>query len=180
MQTTFHIEGRANNVRYIRRNLPSPLFDLPRSFDEQTPFLSSVAAQSMDAAKVFADHGAYVEARDVDGNSAWHLYVSGDLFNTPDDVWGMKLLKDLKIDVNMRNRDRSSPLHVAAFFGKPAMVYGLIDAGAIVDLRDRNNWTPLHTAIKNSGTQQGCHDAAMELLIRGANPNKVTDRGKYI
>ena len=34
-----------------------------------------------------------------------------------------------------------------------------------MDLRDRNNWTPLHTAIKNSGTQQGCHDAAMELLI---------------
>ena len=80
----------------------------------------------MDAAKVLADHVAYVEARDVDGNSAWHLYVSRDLFNTPDDVWCMKLLKDLQIDVNMRNKDRSSPLHVAAFFGKPACVYGLI------------------------------------------------------
>ena len=89
------------------------MFDLPRSFDEQTPFLSSVAAQSMDAAKVLADHVAYVEARDVDGNSAWHLYVSRDLFNTPDDVWCMKLLKDLQIDVNMRNKDRSSPLRSA-------------------------------------------------------------------
>ena len=56
------------------------------------------------------------------------------MFNTPDNVWGMKLLKDLKIDVNMRNKDRSSPLHVAAFFGKPACVYGLIPRQSVGNL----------------------------------------------
>lgn len=53
-------------------------------------------------------------------------------------------------DVNqpILTENRESPLHIAAKHGHSGASAALIDAGANVDCRDRNGWTPLHLASR--------------------------------
>lgn len=53
-------------------------------------------------------------------------------------------------DVNqpILTENRESPLHIAAKHGHSGASAALINAGANVDCRDRNGWTPLHLASR--------------------------------
>lgn len=53
-------------------------------------------------------------------------------------------------DVNqpVLTENRESPLHIAAKHGHSGASAALISAGANVDCRDRNGWTPLHLASR--------------------------------
>ena len=67
------------------------------------------------------------------------------------------------------------PLHVAAFFGQPELVKGLLNRGAAVDARSTNAMenTPLHAAAAG-----GSVESAEVLLASGANVN-ATQRGGW-
>jgi uncharacterized protein len=70
--------------------------------------------------------------------------------------------------LEMRNGDGWTPLHLAAFFGTPALVNALLDRGASADARSGNAManTPLHAAVAGGKTEN------VEALVkRGANPN---------
>ena len=53
-------------------------------------------------------------------------------------------------DVNQPvfTQNQESPLHVAAKHGHAGVSAALINAGADVNCRDRNGWTPLHLASR--------------------------------
>ncbi|MDR2983374.1 MAG: ankyrin repeat domain-containing protein [Nocardiopsaceae bacterium] len=85
-------------------------------------------------------------------------------------------------DVRARNRRGAEPLH-AAVTGDPgsanwnparqrAVIEYLIEAGADLDAEAKGGVTPLHRAVRNR-----CSAAAEALLLAGADPNAVTDRG---
>jgi ankyrin repeat protein len=68
-------------------------------------------------------------------------------------------------DVTQTNAYLRTPLHKAAYYsGDPGVIAELIDRGAIVDARDKGDWTPLHLATRNG------HVGAMRVLLaRGAD-----------
>jgi uncharacterized protein len=70
-----------------------------------------------------------------------------------------------------------TPLIIAATMGRTGVVELLLDNGADPNLRDKNTWTPLHAAVRDSdyGSETATRAAAAAtvkvLLAHGANPN---------
>jgi ankyrin repeat protein len=78
-------------------------------------------------------------------------------------------------DLNVRGGDGFTPLHLAAFFGGPAAVKAILEAGADPDADADNTFGvhPLHSACA-----VGALESARALLAAGANPN-VHQKGGY-
>jgi hypothetical protein len=67
------------------------------------------------------------------------------------------------------------PLHTAASSGRPDIVKILLDAGALVDARSANGWTPLLPAAACFNQQRA--EVLRLLLDAGADAQVVTDKG---
>lgn len=71
----------------------------------------------------------------------------------------------------------SMAIHIAAFRGYPAVVQLLIEAGALVDVPDKNGKTPLMLAIKacvdSYWTQRRSPDSVKALLAAGASVQNI-------
>jgi ankyrin repeat protein len=77
---------------------------------------------------------------------------------------------------HIRDKDLSTPLHLAAWRGHPAVVSELIAAGADVHAHNANgHWgtTPLHAAAHGNQAE-----AAAALIQGGADVNALKSRGK--
>jgi ankyrin repeat protein len=76
--------------------------------------------------------------------------------------------------VNSYSHDGWSPLHLAAFFGRPEIAEILLANGADVDARSKNQMrnTPLHAAVAGKRT-----DIASVLLNHGAEVNATQHGG---
>lgn len=86
------------------------------------------------------------------------------------------LLDEYHVDVNIRNANNGTPLHVAASQANPDAAVILIEHGADVNARTKNNSTPLHFAVIKSG-KPGHTQAAKILIQNGADVNAKTDDG---
>ena len=76
-------------------------------------------------------------------------------------------------DVNAKNSDDWTPLHLAADKGHKEIAELLIDKGADVNAKDEDSWTPLHSAVQSLG-----HREVTELLIAaGADVNAKSENG---
>jgi uncharacterized protein len=87
-----------------------------------------------------------------------------------------RLLGRSKRRANGLSADGFAPLHLAAFFDKPAAAAVLLEQGAEVDVRSDNRalrgLTPLHSAAAGKST-----DVAVTLLDHGADPNATQPGG---
>jgi len=79
----------------------------------------------------------------------------------------VRLLLDVKADMERRRHDRSTPLIVAAVFGRADVVEMLIEAGARLKPRDEDG-TALDNAIKHRSAA-GDYDRCIELLNEAMN-----------
>lgn len=61
-----------------------------------------------------------------------------------------QLLVSRQADLNLREAQGKTPLHVAAYFGHVTLVKLLTGQGAEVDAQQRNLRTPLHLAVEQS------------------------------
>ena len=76
-------------------------------------------------------------------------------------------------DISFLQKNRSSPLHWAAFYGHDAVVAVLLSNGANINQANNHGSSPLHWAAIEG------HDSAVAVLLsNGANVNQVTDDGK--
>ncbi|WP_309386891.1 ankyrin repeat domain-containing protein [Cerasicoccus frondis] len=80
---------------------------------------------------------------------------------------------DAGADVNHRNDDGRTALHLAASQNKPLIVKLLVTHGADVNAQDAVGFTPLFDAA-----QTGAISAGKALLEAGANPNVTTSDGQ--
>ena len=75
------------------------------------------------------------------------------------------LLLDSGADIEAKNADGETPLHMAASFGEPSVVGALLDRGANIEATDHAGGTPLNHALSRE------LPVAELLLTRGANPH---------
>jgi len=95
--------------------------------------------------------------------------------------WGqmdvMRLLLDrFHVDVDIRNKDDGTPLHVAASQGRPEGARLLLAHGARVDARRKGGATPLHIAAMKHAKPEHYEVAAI-LIDMKADVNARMDNG---
>lgn len=80
------------------------------------------------------------------------------------------------IDVDATDMEGTPPLIYASCFGHQEVVAALLDAGADVDKRDKNQWTALMWALIDATSK---HKAIAKLLLdHGANPDVKSSSGR--
>ena len=77
------------------------------------------------------------------------------------------------VDINAPDEEGTAPLIYAACFNHPKVVSVLLDAGAIVDRQDRNQWTSLMWAMTNRHKE-----IVKTLLEHGASPDIKSSSGR--
>jgi ankyrin repeat protein len=132
------------------------------------------AARSGDAAamRVLLDNGADPALTTKDGNTAL-LFAAGVGYrdkNTrgseKEALEALKICVDKGIDINQSNGRGDTALHGAALRGADTIVEYLVQHGAKIDAKDKQNFTPLDIAMGKSSFAQlpVPHDSTVALL----------------
>jgi ankyrin repeat protein len=76
-------------------------------------------------------------------------------------------------DINEKDDQNQTPLHVAAYYGREAMLMILVKHGAYIDPKDTNGMTPLHLVAnkKDPSTQAAILKIIERLVTFGGNIN---------
>jgi ankyrin repeat protein len=89
------------------------------------------------------------------------------------DIEQVKLLISQGVDINVKNNNGLTALHLVARGGRKDVVELLIDNGADVNNKTNNGMTPLHQASRN-----GLKEIVELLISRGADINVKNTRGQ--
>lgn len=143
----------------------------------ETPFLSAMRRLGHGhSVKFLLEHGADVKAVDHAGRGAFHYGISntygafGEYF---------KLLVDLGVDINLRDKSGCTPLHDAA---EDAEYWysgiTLLPLGADVNARTNTGDTPLHRLLRRPSITAKQYSFCCKMLEFGADVN-AGDAGGY-
>jgi len=141
-----------------------------------TPLHEAMAKQSGDIVQLLLTNNSDVNIKSLDGSTATHLLING-ILNLSDDnaAFYESLIKEYKFkeslinlhaDVDIKNAENQTPLHVAAKSGKYDVVQFLVEANADINSKDNSLETSLHKAIYNGHT-----DVAKQLIHNQAIVN---------
>ena len=136
---------------------------------EMTPLHPSVMKGHFDVSSLLIEH---LQNLDIRGRYLWsplHEILVLDKVRRGDLEIGHRLL-DCGADVNARNDEDWTPLHLAAENGRVDFVQMLLEHGAAINAPADGGETPLHWASK-----KGQVDVVRLLLEHGADPN-IPDR----
>ena len=94
------------------------------------------------------------------------------------ETW-IELLLSNGVDVNLKNRNGSSPLGLAIILNEPEIVKLLIDGGANVNVINHRGSTPLDYVIENN--HKNSHTKIAELLRKhgGKTKKELEAEGKW-
>src|SRR6266702_3108843 len=117
--------------------------------DQATPlhFVSSRLCPNFRVAQVLFDNGAKVNAVNIHGQNAWHLLSQNSCYFGFFEHEFAKLLLERNVDVNGRDKDQATPLHLASYYGHVDAAEVLLDHGAQANAEDIRGQTPLHQVV---------------------------------
>ena len=149
-----------------------------------TPVKASVLLAAMSAAFLFlvsinahaAGNSGRIQLASLSSNSAQPATRPNpeELFaaSLKGDIRTVQRLVKERVNVNQRNSDSETALHMAASRGHLSVVIFLLNNGANINPRTRNNWIPLHHAVRFNRPQ-----VANYLMAKGAPPHFKTGDG---
>ncbi|XP_073934177.1 fibronectin type 3 and ankyrin repeat domains protein 1 isoform X1 [Castor canadensis] len=128
-------------------------------------------AGHLDVVKYLRRHGASWEARDLGGCTALHWAADGG--HCPVIEW---MIKDgCEVDVMDTGCGWTPLMRVSAVSGNQKVALLLIEAGADVNVKDKDGKTPLMVAVLNN------HEQLVQLLLdKGADPSVKNEFGKGV
>jgi ankyrin repeat protein len=127
--------------------------DRREPLDGWTPMFTAVGHNALDAMRVLIRHGADLDIRSNNGNTAFHVAAQGGNDRS------MALLISSGQSIDTLNADGNTPLMVAAWYGQMGSGRFLIGAGADLNIRNKAGRNALEEALQN-------HQAAFADMIR--------------
>lgn len=138
--------------------------DLPAPATSMTALHIACMLGRVACAKVLLTRGADPQRGDNGGNTPLCVAIRQNELEV------VRLFASLRCGISTRNARGETPLHYAASGQSVELLASLVEAGAELDARDDDGWTPLFYASQNS-----VHIAAF-LVACGANVNAVDKR----
>ncbi|XP_074088285.1 fibronectin type 3 and ankyrin repeat domains protein 1 isoform X2 [Macrotis lagotis] len=128
-------------------------------------------AGHLDVVKYLRAHGASWEAQDLGGCTALHWAADGG----HTDIIEWMITDGCKIDVTDTYSGWTPLMRVSAVSGNKEVASLLIEAGADVNVKDKDGKTPLMVAVLNN------HEELVQLLLeQGADPSVTNEFGKSV
>jgi len=125
-----------------------------------TPLMRAARAGDTAAVRLLLDAGADTKLKTKDGNTAF-MFAAGVGYrdkNTrgseADALESVKIFVNVGADVRQRNSREETALHGAADRGADSIVQFLVDRGAELNVKSKQNFTPLDVAMGKSSLLQ--------------------------
>ena len=145
----------------------------------KSPLLLALARNWFQLSRIFLEHGADVNAAN-NGKTLTSLLSKCWTYNHHNILNGVKLLLEHKTELNRRNKNKETPLHLALGRDLFKVARILLEHGADANAEDNNRKTPLHILAESQ-----THDAdeALDLfwpllehgaIINGRDKNNQT------
>lgn len=167
------------------------------SFGAEAPIHFAAATDSVRSIEVLVNYGADVNHQADNGETPLHFAATYNAVNAINSLlqlgadmnrttieWKERVFHPSSELIIFTDNDDNheeyfiaggdSALHNAAIFNSVDAIHALLSHGISVDVRNHQNYTPLHYAIYRYQIP-----AAIELLGAGANPNDVVTRYNY-
>lgn len=146
----------------------------------KTALHTACRERSIPCIRLLLEAGADVNARDINGDTPIHAYISG---TTPVgradpavvEAQGVRLLARYGAEANTENYTDEAPIHVAAKLGYPTVIRVLVqELGVDVNANTQGGRIPLHGAIRAKSME-----AVKALTDLGANWS-LPDTNRYM
>ncbi|XP_071476528.1 uncharacterized protein [Diadema antillarum] len=143
------------------------------NYMQQTPLHLACIMQNSDIIRLLVEAGANPNEADRNGQTAAHHACKNGSAGC---LGAILRYSQVDVNLNIRNYEGYTPLHLAAMIGNPTLVTMLLEKGADLNSKDsKNGWTPLFHAVTNQDTK-----LVHKMLSSGAEVNVQSYSGNTV
>ena len=142
------------------------------------PLLAALCEDHLEVGRLLLEHGAKVDAQETTGRTVLLKVISQSHHSGLADI--VTLLLEHGADVNFKDRNFTSALHMAEYYGELEVARILLKYKADFNCRDANGNTPLHILLPGPGiyNEGDILDHVRLLSKYGADMNSQNNRSK--
>lgn len=138
-----------------------------------TPLHYAVNKSNISVIITLLNAGAGVNIQDIGGSTPLHFLLGQLNCGTieTEQIFSRVLAPKFRVNLNLKNCDGNTLLHVAASCSSEKIFFMLLKAGAVVNIKNNQNATPLHLVIKSKKSP----DLAAALVKKILKPKYAAD-----